>query len=97
MRGMLDETLAEHPDPLEAYQAFARRLVSEPRFIEITRLRTLALSLVHEPVIHEALAPRVRDDARPLDGHPRGGPAARHACAATSSPSTCACSGSASA
>jgi AcrR family transcriptional regulator len=55
MRGLLDETLAGHPDPLEAYAMFARRFVSEPRFIEITRLRTLALSLVHEPVIHEAL------------------------------------------
>jgi AcrR family transcriptional regulator len=55
IRGMLDQTLAEHHDPLEAYQAFARRLVSEPRFIEITRLRTLALSLVHEPVINGAL------------------------------------------
>jgi AcrR family transcriptional regulator len=55
VRGMLDETLEEHRDPLEAYATFARRLVSEPRFIEITRLRTLALSLVHEPVIHEAL------------------------------------------
>jgi AcrR family transcriptional regulator len=55
MRGMLDQTLAEHADPLEAYASFARQIVSEPRFIEITRLRTLALSLVHEPVIHEAL------------------------------------------
>ena len=55
MRDMLDQTLVEHPDPLEAYATFARRIVSEPRFIEITRLRTLALSLVHEPVIHEAL------------------------------------------
>jgi AcrR family transcriptional regulator len=55
MRGMLDQTLAEHSDPLEAYATFARRIVSEPRFIEITRLRTLALSLVHEPVIREAL------------------------------------------
>ena len=55
MRGMLDQTLVEHPDPLDAYATFARRIVSEPRFIEITRLRTLALSLVHEPVIHEAL------------------------------------------
>ena len=55
MRAMLDQTLVEHSDPLEAYATFARRIVSEPRFIEITRLRTLALSLVHEPVIHEAL------------------------------------------
>jgi AcrR family transcriptional regulator len=55
MRDMLDQTLVEHPDPLDAYATFARRIVSEPRFIEITRLRTLALSLVHEPVIHEAL------------------------------------------
>jgi AcrR family transcriptional regulator len=55
MRDMLDQTLVEHSDPLEAYATFARRIVSEPRFIEITRLRTLALSLVHEPVIHEAL------------------------------------------
>jgi AcrR family transcriptional regulator len=55
MRDMLDRTLVEHSDPLEAYATFARRIVSEPRFIEITRLRTLALSLVHEPVIHEAL------------------------------------------
>ncbi|MDX6567515.1 MAG: hypothetical protein QOH15_93 [Gaiellales bacterium] len=55
MRAMLDQTLVEHHDPLEAYATFARRIVSEPRFIEITRLRTLALSLVHEPVIHEAL------------------------------------------
>jgi AcrR family transcriptional regulator len=55
MTGMLDQTLVEHPDPLEAYATFARCIVSEPRFIEITRLRTLALSLVHEPVIHEAL------------------------------------------
>jgi AcrR family transcriptional regulator len=52
---LLDETLAAEPDPLGAYATFARRLVSEPRLIEITRLRTLALSLVHEPVIHEAL------------------------------------------
>jgi AcrR family transcriptional regulator len=55
VRGMLDETLLEHPDPLDAYATFARRLVSEPRFIEITRFRTLALGLVHEPVIHEVL------------------------------------------
>jgi AcrR family transcriptional regulator len=55
LRGMLDQTLIEHPDPLEAYATFARRIVTEPRFIEITRLRTLALGLVHEPVIHEAL------------------------------------------
>jgi len=55
MRALLDQTLLEHADPLEAYATFARRIVSEPRFIEITRLRTLALSLVHEPVIHEAL------------------------------------------
>jgi AcrR family transcriptional regulator len=55
LRGMLDQALSEHADPLEAYAAFAQRLVSEPRFIEITRLRTLALSLVHEPVIYEAL------------------------------------------
>lgn len=55
LRTVLDETLAGSPDPLAAYAAFARRLVSEPRLIEITRLRTLALSLVHEPVIHEAL------------------------------------------
>ena len=48
---MLDQTLVDHPDPLDAYAAFARRFVSEPRFIEITRLRTLALSLVHEPEI----------------------------------------------
>ena len=41
--------------PARGLPAFARRLVSEPRFIEITRLRTLALSLVHEPVINEAL------------------------------------------
>jgi AcrR family transcriptional regulator len=55
VRGILDETLLEHADPLEAYATFARRLVSEPRLIEITRFRTLALGLVHEPVIHEAL------------------------------------------
>ena len=55
MRALLDQTLREHPDPLEAYATFVRRFVSEPRFIEITRLRTLALSLVHEPVIQEAL------------------------------------------
>lgn len=55
MRGMLDRSLLEQPDPLDAYATFTRRIVSEPRFIEITRLRTLALSLVHEPVIHEAL------------------------------------------
>jgi AcrR family transcriptional regulator len=55
LRGMLDQTVSEHADPLEAYATFAQRLVSEPRFIEITRLRTLALSLVHEPVIYEAL------------------------------------------
>ena len=52
---MLDQTLVDHPDPLDAYAAFARRFVSEPRFIEITRLRTLALSLVHEPEILQAL------------------------------------------
>jgi AcrR family transcriptional regulator len=52
---LLDDTLDQNPDPLAAYAAFARRLVSEPRYIEITRLRTLALSLVHEPVMHEAL------------------------------------------
>jgi AcrR family transcriptional regulator len=55
MRAALDQARAEHLDPLEAYAAFARRFVSDPCFIEITRLRTLALSLVHEPVIHEAL------------------------------------------
>ena len=55
VRELLDASLLEHQDPLDAYAAFARRLVSEPRLIEITRLRTLALSLVHEPVIHEAL------------------------------------------
>jgi AcrR family transcriptional regulator len=63
MRDMLDQTLVAHSDPLEAYATFARRIVSEPRFIEITRLRTLALSLVHEPVIHEALL-RVSDMMR---------------------------------
>src|SRR6476469_9772699 len=56
LRGMLDQTVSEHADPLEAYATFAQRLVSEPRFIEITRLRTLALSLVHEPVIRGARA-----------------------------------------
>jgi AcrR family transcriptional regulator len=55
LRQLLDDTQLEHQDPLEAYSTFARRVVSEPRYIEITRLRTLALSLVHEPVIHEAL------------------------------------------
>jgi AcrR family transcriptional regulator len=55
MRAMLDQTLVDYPDPLDAYAAFARRFVSEPRFIEITRLRTLALSLVHEPEILQAL------------------------------------------
>jgi len=55
MRAMLDQTLVDHPDPLDAYAAFARRFVSEPRFIEITRLRTLALSLVHEPEVLQAL------------------------------------------
>ncbi|MEO9174189.1 MAG: helix-turn-helix domain-containing protein [Gaiellales bacterium] len=55
VRGLLEQALAEHEDPLAAYGTFARRLVSEPRLIEITRLRTLALSLVHEPVIHETL------------------------------------------
>lgn len=55
LRALLDQTLVEHRDPLAAYSAFARRVSCEPRFIEITRLRTLALSLVHEPVIHAAL------------------------------------------
>jgi AcrR family transcriptional regulator len=55
MRTLLDRTLREHPDPLAAYAAFMRRFTAEPRLIEITRLRTLALSLVHEPEIHEAL------------------------------------------
>jgi AcrR family transcriptional regulator len=55
MRAALEQARADQADPLEAYAAFARRFVSDPRFIEITRLRTLALSLVHEPVIHEAL------------------------------------------
>jgi AcrR family transcriptional regulator len=55
LRAALDRARAEHIDPLEAYAAFARRFVSDPRFIEITRLRTLALSLVHEPEIHAAL------------------------------------------
>jgi AcrR family transcriptional regulator len=55
MRAALDQALADNSDPLEAYAWCARRFVSDPRFIEITRLRTLALSLVHEPVIHEAL------------------------------------------
>jgi AcrR family transcriptional regulator len=55
MRTMLDQTLVDAADPLEAYALFARRCVSEPRYIEITRLRVLALSLVHEPVILDAL------------------------------------------
>jgi AcrR family transcriptional regulator len=55
MRAMLDQTLADSTDPLEAYASFARRCVSEHRYIEITRLRVLALSLVHEPVILESL------------------------------------------
>jgi AcrR family transcriptional regulator len=55
LRTELDRARAEHVDPLEAYAAFAGRFVSDPRFIEMTRLRTLALSLVHEPEIHGAL------------------------------------------
>jgi AcrR family transcriptional regulator len=55
MGSALDDACASHADPLEAYASFARRFVSDPRFIEITRLRTLALSLVHEPVILESL------------------------------------------
>ena len=55
MAAALDEARSTHADPLEAYASFARRFVDEPRFIEVTRLRTLALSLVHEPVILESL------------------------------------------
>jgi AcrR family transcriptional regulator len=55
LRTELDRARSEHVDPLEAYAAFAGRFVSDPRFIEMTRLRTLALSLVHEPEIHGAL------------------------------------------
>jgi hypothetical protein len=47
--------LAAHEDPLDAYATFGREFVREPRFIEITRLRTLALSLTDEPEILEAL------------------------------------------
>jgi AcrR family transcriptional regulator len=52
---LIEQTSLEHPDALDGYSAFAQRMVSEPRYIEITRVRTLALSLVHEPVILEAL------------------------------------------
>jgi AcrR family transcriptional regulator len=55
MRAALERTLAEHTDPLDAYATFARSLVSEPRFIEITRLRTLALSLADDPTILASL------------------------------------------
>jgi AcrR family transcriptional regulator len=55
MRTLLEQTLADTADPLEAYASFVRMVVSDPRLIEITRLRTLALSLAHEPVIHESL------------------------------------------
>jgi AcrR family transcriptional regulator len=55
MRGALDRVLAEHDDPLDAYASFARGFVREVRFIEITRVRTLALSLTDEPEIHDAL------------------------------------------
>jgi AcrR family transcriptional regulator len=55
MRAALDQTLSGHDDPLDAYATFMRSFVSEPRFIEITRLRTLALSLADDPIILESL------------------------------------------
>src|ERR1700712_3017258 len=55
VRAMLDATVAEHADPLDAYLVFARRVSSEPRFIEIPRGGPLGPGLVHEPVIHQAL------------------------------------------